>query len=53
MTTAIVVRRSTWRAAAALLIAAYAGYLVATGEELSTAEKVSALVSIASLLVPR
>jgi hypothetical protein len=37
----------------ALLIAVYAGYLVATEENLSTAEKVSALVSIAALLVPR
>lgn len=52
MTTAIV-RRSTWRTGAALLIAVYAGYLVATEEELSTAEKASALVSIAALVAPR
>ena len=52
MTTAIA-RQSMWRTGAALFIAAYAGYLVATGEEISTAEKVNALASIAALLAPR
>jgi hypothetical protein len=52
VTTAIV-KQSTLRTGAVLLIAAFAGYLMANGEEISTAEKVNALVSIAALLAPR